>query len=122
MALRWAATVALALIATALPAAAVAAPPIARPTVHRNFKTAIYIAVGDVRQLADRATFDREFARASSQLRFDKVYIEVYRDRIFASDAELERVKGWFRDKRVEISGGITLAAGGEGGQFGTFD
>ena len=101
------------------PANSVAA---ARPPAHRHFKTAIYIAVGDVKELADRATFDREFARASSQLRFDKVWIEVYRDRVFATDAELERVKRWFREKGIETSGGITLAAGGEGGQFGTFD
>src|SRR3990170_2810903 len=64
----------------------------------------------------------RQFARASSQLRFDKVYIESYRDRVFASNAELERVKSWFAEKGIETSGGITLAAGGEGGQFGTFD
>jgi hypothetical protein len=93
-----------------------------RPTAYRHFKAAIYIAVGDVKELADRTTFDREFARASSQLRFDKIYIEAYRDRRFATDAELERVKGWFREKGIETSGGITLAAGGEGGQFGTFD
>jgi hypothetical protein len=107
--------------------AALAAPPVglaaaAGPTAHRHFKTAIYIAVGDVKELADRATFDREFARASSQLRFDKVWIEAYRDRVFATDAELERIKRWFREKGIETSGGITLAAGGEGGQFGTFD
>lgn len=94
----------------------------AAPTAHRNFKTAIYIAVGDVKQLADRATFDREFGRVKSQLKFDKVWIEAYRDRTFATDAELERVKLWFREKGIETSGGITLAAGGEGGQFGTFD
>ena len=94
----------------------------AKPGAYRHFKAAIYIAVGDVKELADRATFDREYARASSQLRFDKVWIEVYRDRVFASDAEVERVKRWFGEKGVETSGGITLAAGGEGGQFGTFD
>jgi hypothetical protein len=91
-------------------------------TSRRHFKTAIYIAVGDVKELADRAIFEREFARASSQLRFDKVWIETYRDRVFATDAELDRVKRWFREKGIETSGGITLAAGGEGGQFGTFD
>src|SRR3990170_3727778 len=104
------------------PVAATAAAAQARPTVHRHFKTAIYIAVGDVKQLADRAVFDREFNRASSQLRFDKVWIEAYRDRVFATDAELEQVKRWFHEKGVETAGGITLAAGGEGGQFGTFD
>ncbi|MES2135774.1 MAG: hypothetical protein V4502_01770 [Pseudomonadota bacterium] len=95
---------------------------LAAAPAHRHFKTAIYIAVGDVKRLADRATFDREFGRASSQLKFDKVWIEAYRDRTFATDAELERVKGWFRAKGIETEGGVTLAAGGEGGQFGTFD
>ena len=94
----------------------------ARQQAHRHFKTAIYIAVGDVKKLADRATFDREFGRAAAQLRFDKVWIESYRDRVFATDAELERVKGWFRANGIETQGGVTLAAGGEGGQFGTFD
>jgi len=103
-------------------AAEAAQPAAAKPLEHRHFKTAIYIAVGDVKRLADRSVFDREFARASSQLRFDKVWIEAYRDRVFATDAELERVKGWFRQKGIETQGGITLAAGGEGGQFGTFD
>src|SRR5689334_15825699 len=102
-------------------AAEPAQPAAAKPLEHRHFKTAIYIAVGDVKRLADRSVFDREFARASSQLRFDKVWIEAYRDRVFATDAELERVKGWFRQKGIETQGGITLAAGGEGGQFGTF-
>lgn len=89
---------------------------------YKNFRAAIYITVGDTKKLADRATFDRQFARVSSQLKFDKVYIEGYRDRVFASDAELETVKREFEAKGIETSGGITLAAGGSGGQFGTFD
>lgn len=111
-----------ALLSAVLLLGVLTAPTNAAPTAYRHFKTAIYIAVGDVKQLADRATFDREFARASSQLKFDKVWIETYRDRVFATDAELERVKAWFREKGIETQGGITLAAGGEGGQFGTFD
>ena len=89
---------------------------------YKHFRTAIYIAVGDARRLADRATFDRQFARAASQLHFDKVYIETYRDRTFATDAEIAAVKSYFAEKGVATAGGITLAAGGEGGQFGTFD
>src|ERR1051325_7776641 len=74
------------------PARAVAAPEMA----HRHFNTAIYITVRDVKRLADPTTFEREFNRARSQLRFDKVWIEAYRDRLFASDAELEAVKHQF--------------------------
>lgn len=89
---------------------------------YKNFRAAIYITVGDTKRLADPATFERQFARVSSQLKFDKVYIEAYRDRVFASDSELEAVKRAFQAKGIETSGGITLAAGGSGGQFGTFD
>ena len=89
---------------------------------YRHFRAAIYITVGDTKKLADRATFERQFARVSSQLHFDKVYIEAYRDRQFATDAELETVEREFQAKGIQTSGGITLAAGGSGGQFGTFD
>ncbi|MBV9884419.1 MAG: hypothetical protein JO276_15525 [Sphingomonadaceae bacterium] len=98
--------------------------PAAAPAVgaYRHFRAAIYLTVSDTRRLADRANFEREFARVSSQLRFDKVYIEAYRDQVFATDEELERVKAWFRERGIQVAGGITLAAGGQGGQFGTFD
>lgn len=89
---------------------------------YRNFRAAIYIPVRATKKLADPAEFEREFARVSSQLKFDKVYIEAYRDRVFATDAELDTVKREFAAKGIETSGGITLAAGGSGGQFGTFD
>ena len=91
-------------------------------SAYKNFRAAIYLTVGDTRKLADPAEFERQFARVSSQLKFDKVYIEAYRDRTFATDAELERVKRAFAAKGIATSGGITLAAGGSGGQFGTFD
>jgi hypothetical protein len=97
-------------------------PPVQPVAKYANLRAAIYIAVKDVRALADRATFVRQFARAASQLHFDKVYIEAYRDHTFATDEELERVKGWFAEKGVATAGGITLAAGGRNGQFGTFD
>src|SRR5918911_4316239 len=94
-----------------------------RPTAHEHFKTAIYVTVGSTKRLADPAVFEREFARVSSQLRFDKVYIEAYRNRQFATDAELDAVKREFQAKGIQTSGGVTLAAGGwPGGQFGTFD
>jgi hypothetical protein len=89
---------------------------------YRNFRAAIYITVGDTKRLADPATFNRDFARVSSQLKFDKVYIEAYRNHLFATDVELDTVKREFQAKGIQTSGGITLAAGGSGGQFGTFD
>jgi hypothetical protein len=92
------------------------------PVRYANFRVSVYVTVGDVHALADRAIFDRQFARVASQVHIDKVYIEAYRDGDFATDDELERVKGYFREQAIETSGGITLAAGGRNGQFATFD
>ncbi|MEO8115173.1 MAG: hypothetical protein ABI655_12370, partial [Phenylobacterium sp.] len=116
---------ALGLLGCALLAAGGALPAVAQtpPAGHyQNFRVAIYVTVDAARRLSDRATFEREFERAQRQTRFDKVYVEAYRDHRFATDEELARVKAWFQEKGVEVAGGITLAKGGEGGQFGTFD
>jgi hypothetical protein len=106
--------------AEAAPAAAPGAAPAAGH--YRHFKAAIYIPVNVTRSLADPRVFEHQFARAMSQVPFDKVYIEAYRDRQFASDAELDTVKKQFQAKGVEVAGGVTLAAGGFNGQFMTFD
>jgi len=106
----------------ALAAFSVFVPAVASAGAYKNFRAAIYVTVHDTKRLADPATFERDFARVSSQLHFDKVYIEAYRDRVFATDAELETVKREFQAKDIQTSGGVTLAAGGSGGQFGTFD
>lgn len=89
---------------------------------YRNFRVAIYVMVTSARTLADPAIRDREFQRISSQLHFDKVYLEVYRDHEFATDAQIEAVKGFFLAHGIQVSGGVALAAGGVNGQFGTFD
>jgi hypothetical protein len=96
--------------------------PQATPTRHKNFKVALYVVVNATRRLADPAAFEREYERAQRQIGFDKVYIEVYRDRQFATDAEVAAVKAQFQAKGIEVSGGVTPAAGGSRGQFGTFD
>jgi hypothetical protein len=89
---------------------------------YRNFKVAIYIAVGTTRELANPRTLQEQYGRITSQLRFDKVYLEAYRNGQFADEASLEAIKKFFTEKGIAVSGGVTLAAGGHGGQFGTFD
>src|SRR5579884_2937907 len=75
--------------ATAAPPAAAAPPPSASAAsdahgAYRNFRVAIYIPVESTRRLADERTLERQYARISSQLRFDKVYLEAYRNGVFA--------------------------------------
>ncbi|HZF14881.1 MAG TPA: hypothetical protein VE046_02965 [Steroidobacteraceae bacterium] len=89
---------------------------------YQNFRVAIYVVVNSTRLMADPAERERQFERAMRQVKFDKVYLEVYRDHNFATDAEIDAVKQFFIDHGVTVSGGITLAKGGQGGQFGTFD
>jgi hypothetical protein len=89
---------------------------------YKNFRTAIYVTVTSTKELADPKVFEEQYSRAIRQFKFDKVYIEDYRNRVFATDAEIETVKKEFEAKGVEVAGGVTLAAGGSGGQFGTFD
>jgi hypothetical protein len=89
---------------------------------YTNFRTAIYVTVNSTRELADPAVFAKQFDRMSRQLKFDKVYVEVYRNHVFATDEEIETVKREFAAKGIAVSGGVTLAAGGQNGQFGTFD
>ncbi|HUK02276.1 MAG TPA: hypothetical protein VLW26_08370 [Steroidobacteraceae bacterium] len=89
---------------------------------YQHFVATVYIPVGATRQLADAATLERQYARISSQLRFDKVYLEVYREGQFADEASLAPIKRFFAAHGIAVSGGITLAAAGRGGQFGTFD
>ncbi len=89
---------------------------------YRNFRTAIYVVVNSTKQLADPKVFARQFDRMQRQLKFDKVYVEVYRNHLFATDAEIEAVKKAFEAKGISVAGGVTLAAGGKNGQFGTFD
>lgn len=89
---------------------------------YKHFRAAIYIPVNVTQSLVDPQVFEHQFARAMSQVPFDKVYIEGYRDNHFASDAEIEAVKRQFEAKGIEVAGGVTLAAGGFNGQFMTFD
>jgi hypothetical protein len=110
------------LFLVALFAAGTSAQPTPEHSKYHNFRAAIYVVVNATKQLADPKVFEQEYDRVSRQLKFDKVYVEVYRNHLFATDAEIEAVKKQFEAKGIIVSGGVTLAAGGEGGQFGTFD
>src|SRR5579864_884428 len=65
---------------------------------YHNFRVAIYVVVGTTRQLADRRTLEEQYSRITRQLRFDKVYLEVYRNRQFAAEGSLEAIKKFFTD------------------------
>jgi hypothetical protein len=106
---RLALTLILALAGVAAPAQT-AAPATASPAPgkYKNFAVAIYIPAAVVNHFADANALEAEWARISSQLKVDKVYIESHRDRVLVDEALLEKVKQFFVSKGVRIAGGIT--------------
>ncbi|HXR04863.1 MAG TPA: hypothetical protein VN836_09165 [Verrucomicrobiae bacterium] len=88
---------------------------------YTNFDVAIYIPVGVVRSFEDPEILTNDWARISCQLKVDKVYIEVQRNRDLASDTLLESVKKFFLDRGVRVAGGMALSDGSIGGQFKSF-
>ena len=87
---------------------------------YTNFDVAIYIPVGVVQRFEDPENLTNDWDRISRQLKVDKVYIEVQRDRNLASDELLEQVKKFFLDRGVRVAGGMALSDGGSG-QFNSF-
>jgi len=83
---------------------------------YTNFDVAIYIPAGIVRTFEDSGKLSNEWERISSQLKVDKVYIEVQRNRLLAGDELLERVKAFFLGKGVRVAGGMCLSDNGAGG------
>lgn len=89
--------------------------------MYENFRVAIYVPVQDTRRLADRKTFQRQFERIRSQLKFDKVYLEVYRSRVFAMDEQVSAVREYFAAEGIEVAGGVTTALDETGPLFFSF-
>ena len=87
---------------------------------YTNFDVAIYIPVSVVRSFENPQKLQDDWDRVSAQLKVDKVYIEVQRNRDLASDELLERVKKFFLDHGVRVAGGMALSDGGFG-QFKSF-
>jgi len=87
---------------------------------YTNFDVAIYIPVGAVQSFAEPGKLQADWDHISRQLKVDKVYIEVQRDRNLAGDALLESVKEFFLERGVRVAGGMALSDGGHG-QFRSF-
>jgi len=87
---------------------------------YTNFDVAIYIPVGVVKSFENPENLTNDWDRIRRQLKVDKVYIEVQRNRELAGDDLLEQVKKFFLEKGVRVAGGMALSDGGSG-QFRSF-
>jgi hypothetical protein len=76
---------------------------------YSNFDVAIYARVYEVLKMADLDWLQSHFDVMQRYLKVDKVYLETHRDTIVAEDALLEQLRGYFAERGVRTSGGITL-------------
>lgn len=95
--------------------------PQARAGNYQNFGVAVYITVDTVNSFADPAVLRSEWEAISAQVKVDKVYIEVQRGRVLASDQLLEQVKKFFTDRGVQVAAGTAYSDRSTTGQFQSF-
>ena len=88
---------------------------------YTNFTVAVYIPINIVQSFENPQKLQADWDCISRQLKVDKVYIEVQRDRHLLDDQIVERTKKFFLDHGVQTAGGMALSAGSIGGQFQSF-
>jgi hypothetical protein len=88
---------------------------------YTNFTVAVYIPINVVQSFDNPQKLVDDWNTISRQLKVDKVYIEVQRDRRLLTDEQAGRVKKFFLDHGVRVAGGMALSDGSIGGQFKSF-
>jgi hypothetical protein len=97
------------------------APLLGRAGNYTNFSVAVYIPINIVQSFDNPQKLQADWDCIHRQLKVDKVYIEVQRDRNLLSEEQAERVKKFFLDHGVQVAGGMALSDGSIGGQFQSF-
>src|ERR1019366_1625682 len=77
---------------------------------YQNFGVAVYIPVRVVETFADPKVLQSQWDLINSQVKVDKVYIEVHRDRVLADDQLLEDVKAFFISRGVQVAAGSAFS------------
>jgi hypothetical protein len=104
-----------------LAATLICLPLLCRAGNYTNFSVAVYIPINVVHSFDNPQKLADDWNTISRQLKVDKVYIEVQRDRRLLTDQQAERVKKFFLDHGVQVAGGMALSDGSIGGQFKSF-
>jgi hypothetical protein len=92
----------------------------ARAGNYQNFGVAVYIPVRVVNTFADPKVLQSQWDVINGQVKVDKVYIEVQRDGILATDTLLENVKQFFVSRGVRVAAGSAFS-GAEAEQYHSF-
>jgi hypothetical protein len=82
-----------------------------KPTGGRydNFEVAIYTRVHEIQLMRDIAWLEERWDRISAQLKVDKFYIEIQRDRVVPEPEHIETLKRFFAERGVRTAAGLAL-------------
>jgi hypothetical protein len=87
---------------------------------YNGFKVSVYTRAQEVEKMKDLHWLDSTWNIIASQVKVDKIYLETHRDLLIIPDATLEQAKKFFRDRGIEVGGGITYTIN-ESNSFETF-
>lgn len=87
---------------------------------YQNFKVSIYTRAYEVEKMKDSHWLDSTWRVISEQVQPDKIYLETHRDLLIVPDATLRKAIRFFKEKGLEIGGGITYTID-ESNSFETF-
>src|SRR5687768_2600146 len=88
---------------------------------YKNFKVSVYCRAYEVDKMKDTNSYlNPLWTELSRQLKVDKVYLETHRDMLIVDQKTLDIAKKFFRDRGIELAGGITYTVS-EPNRFETF-
>lgn len=88
---------------------------------YKNFKVSVYCRAYEVKKMGDTTAYLKPlWNEITRQLKVDKIYLETHRDLNIVDQQTLDIAKKFFKDRGLEIAGGITLTIS-EPNRFQTF-
>ncbi|MBV4356149.1 hypothetical protein [Pinibacter aurantiacus] len=88
---------------------------------YKNFKVSIYCRAYEVQKMQDTTNYLKPlWNEITRQMKVDKIYLETHRDLLIVDQKTLDIAKQFFKDRGVEIAGGITYTIS-EPNRFQTF-
>jgi hypothetical protein len=75
---------------------------------YKNFKVAVYCRAYEVEKMGDMNWLETVWDELSKGVHVDKVYLETHRDLLIVDEKILESAIDFFREKGIEVAGGIT--------------
>jgi hypothetical protein len=87
---------------------------------YENFKVAVYCRAYEVQKMEDPVWLETTWKELSRQVHVDKIYLETHRDLLIVDERTLKGAIAFFREKGLEVSGGITYTID-ESNNFETF-